>query len=139
MKFKIIDSPSNALFEEIKDRIREFNVEHWDVKQKKPLVVVLEDGHEKMLAGASARTFGDWLLIENIWVSASLRGQHVGTGLLQQLEASAIARGCKFALLDTLEFQARPFYEKFGYEVRWVQEGYPKTGCKYFMVKNLGN
>lgn len=139
MELKVVDSPSNALFEEIKDRIREFNVEHWDVKQKKPLAVVLEDEHEKMLAGASARTFGDWLLIENIWVSASLRGQRIGTDLLQQLEASAIARGCKFALLDTLEFQARPFYEKFGYEVRWVQEGYPKTGCKYFMVKNLGN
>ena len=137
MELKVIDSPSNALFEQIKDRIREFNVEHWDVKQKKPLVVLLEDEHETMLAGASARTFGDWLLIENIWVSASLRGQHIGTDLLQQLEASAIARGCKFALLDTLEFQARPFYEKLGYEVRWVQEGYPKTGCKYFMVKNL--
>ena len=137
MEFKVIDSASNAVFEEIKDRIRAFNVEHWDVKEKKPLVVLLEDAHQNMRAGASARTFGDWLLIENIWVSADLRGQHIGSGLLQQLEATALARGCKFAVLDTLEFQARPFYEKFGYEVRWVQQGYPRTGCKYFMVKDL--
>ena len=138
MALKVIDAPSNALFEEIKDRIREFNVEHWDVKEKKPLLVMLEDEHGTMSAGASARTFGDWLLIENIWVSASLRGRHIGSDLLQQLEATAIERGCKFALLDTLEFQARPFYEKFGYAVRWIQEGYPRTGCKYFMVKELG-
>lgn len=139
MEFKVIDAPSNALIEEIKDRIRAFNAEHWEVNDRKPLVVVLENEQQTMLAGASARTFGDWLLIENIWVSASLRGQHIGSGLLQQLEATAIARGCKFSLLDTLEFQARPFYEKFGYEVRWVQEGYPRTGCKYFMVKHLAN
>lgn len=40
-------------------------------------------------------------------------------------------------LLDTLNFQAMPFYQKYGYETQWVQQGYPKTGCKYFMAKKL--
>jgi ribosomal protein S18 acetylase RimI-like enzyme len=40
-------------------------------------------------------------------------------------------------MLETLNFQAKPFYEKFGYQVVWTQENYPKTGCQYFMVKQL--
>ena len=39
---------------------------------------------------------------------------------------AAIKRGCKFALLDTLNFQAKPFYEKFGYKLQWAQENYPR-------------
>ena len=54
-----------------------------------------------------------------------------------QLESAAVGRGCQYSLLDTLNFQAAPFYQKFRYEKKWVQENYPKTGCKYFMVKHL--
>ncbi len=61
----------------------------------------------------------------------------MGTKILLMLEETAIKRGCKFVLLDTLNFQARPFYEKHGYEVKWTQQNYPKDGCKYFMVKEL--
>jgi hypothetical protein len=41
-------------------------------------------------------------------------------------------------LLDTLEFQAKPFYQHHGYQVQWVQQDYPFAGgAKYFMTKTL--
>jgi ribosomal protein S18 acetylase RimI-like enzyme len=61
----------------------------------------------------------------------------MGVKILAQLETAAVARGCTLSMLDTLNFQAMPFYEKQGYQTKWVQENYPKTGCKYFMVKEL--
>jgi ribosomal protein S18 acetylase RimI-like enzyme len=90
-----------------------------------------------VIAGAAARSFGDWLLLDTLWVSEVLRGQDIGSKMLAEIEAMGIERGCKKCLLDTLNFQAKPFYEHRGYQVQWVQEGYPKTGCKYFMVKTF--
>jgi hypothetical protein len=53
------------------------------------------------------------------------------------IEASIKKRGCIKCLLDTLNFQAMPFYEKHGYITQLTQQSSPKTGCKYFMVKEL--
>ncbi|MEJ2794303.1 GNAT family N-acetyltransferase [Iodobacter sp. LRB] len=137
MNIETLQNPPAALFEELEEKITAFNEERWEVKTKYPLAIAVRDENGALLAGASARTFGLWLLIENLWVSEALRGQDMGSKILAQLEAAAIDRGCQFALLDTLNFQARPFYEKFNYQVGWVQPSYPATGCKYFMSKQL--
>jgi len=99
--------------------------------------VQLKNGQGEVVAGAAGRTFGDWLLISTLWVSDELRGQNIGRKILAEMESAGKSRGCKKCLLDTLNFQAMPFYQKYGYETQWTQEGYPKTGCKYFMVKTL--
>jgi GNAT superfamily N-acetyltransferase len=137
MSLQIIDAPSQQLLDEIEDKIRQFNLQNWEMYNRRPLAVVLKDEDGRMQAGASARTFGNWLLIDYLWVDESLRGQQIGGRMLAQLEAKAVERGCVYALLDTLDFQARPFYEKYGYRVEWVQQAYPRSGCKYFMTKCL--
>lgn len=40
--------------------------------------------------------------------------------------------------LDTYEFQARPFYERRGYVVFGVLEGYPANTRTYYLQKALG-
>ena len=137
MDIEVVDKPDSALLEFFEKKIHEFNVARWEVKERLPLAVRIRNETGEVVAGAAARTFGLWLLIDNIWVSEQLRGQDLGSKILKHLESAAVARGCKFALLDTLNFQARPFYERFGYKVQWVQNNYPKDGCKYFMVKEL--
>lgn len=137
MELEVIDSPSKELISFFDKKIEEFNLERWEVKEKKPLAVALRDKQGTIMAGAAAWTFGFWLYIENLWVDQSLRGQELGTKILSALEAQARKRGCRFALLDTLNFQARPFYERFGYKVQWTQESYPREGCKHFMTKDL--
>jgi ribosomal protein S18 acetylase RimI-like enzyme len=121
----------------IEQKIAEFNWQHWEVSERLPLGLKFESETGELLAGFSARTFGNWLQIDNLWVSESLRGQSIGAQLLTEAESIAIERGCIYAILDTLNFQARPFYEARGYTLQWTQEAYPKTGCKYFMVKHL--
>jgi ribosomal protein S18 acetylase RimI-like enzyme len=137
MELKIIDSPSKELIAEIEAKIDDFNIKHWEVKERKPIAIEVRDHQKNLLAGATGRTFGYWLLIDNIWVSEHLRGKNIGSQLLSGLEKVAISRGCKFSLLDTLNFQAQHFYEKFGYKVQWIQENYPRDGAKFFMTKNL--
>jgi ribosomal protein S18 acetylase RimI-like enzyme len=137
MQLEVINAPDKALCEFFNQRIEEFNLERWEVTERRPLVIRVTDLHGEIVGGVAARTFGEWLLIDNLWVSAKLRGQNWGSKILRQLEATALERGCKYSLLDTLNFQARPFYEKYGYKVEWQQKNYPRDGCKYFMTKQL--
>lgn len=129
---------SNEFAQFIKQKIAEFNWQHWENVERLPLGLKLDSEQGQLIAGLSGRSFGNWLLIDNLWVDSSLRGQGIGGQLLDEAEAIAIKRGCNQVLLDTLEFQAKPFYEARGYQVKWTQEAYPATGCKYFMVKELG-
>jgi ribosomal protein S18 acetylase RimI-like enzyme len=135
MNIEIIDDPNQALIDYFDQKISEFNWANWEVNERKHLAVQIKNEQGEVIAGAVARTFGDWLLIKTLWVSEILRGQNIGSQLLAQIEQAGQARGCKKCLLDTLNFQAMPFYQKHGYNVEWVQQGYPKTGCKYFMSK----
>ena len=137
MKIEILDEPEQALIDFLDMKIAEFNWANWEVSERKPLAIQIKDDNGNVIAGSSARTFGNWLLINTLWVDESLRGKQVGAKILIELERAAKARGCTLSMLDTLNFQAKPFYEKYGYITKWVQEDYPKTGCKYFMVKEL--
>jgi GNAT superfamily N-acetyltransferase len=114
-----------------------FNRAHWDVTVKEEIAFSVTSETDEIVAGLSGVTFGNWLHIERLWVSESLRGKGTGSELLKAAEDEARRRGCQFALLDTLEFQARPFYERHGYQVQWTQTHYPLHGAKYYMTKTL--
>ncbi|GAC19946.1 GNAT family N-acetyltransferase [Paraglaciecola arctica] len=137
MKIEVLDNPEQELIDFLDTKIADFNWENWEVNKRVPLAVQIKNDQGDVIAGAAARTFGNWLLLNTLWVSDELRGQKVGSKILKEIEESAKKRGCKKCLLDTLNFQAMPFYEKHGYKTQWIQQDYPKTGCKYFMVKEL--
>lgn len=137
MKIERLENPGPEVIEFFDKKIDEFNWLHWEVDNRLPLAVQIKNEQGDITAGAAARSFGDWLLLDNLWVSEELRGQHVGTRILKEIELMGQQRGCVKCLLTTLNFQAMPFYLKHGYETQWIQEGYPKTGCKYFMVKEF--
>ena len=137
MNLSLINDESTEFADAVKQKIVEFNQVQWQGLSRKNLGLKLQDAEGKLLAGISGKTFGYWLLIEYLWVDDALRHQKIGTRLLLEAESQAKARGCQFALLDTLDFQAKPFYERHGYRVQWIQQAYPETGSKFFMVKAL--
>lgn len=137
MNIEVLDNPDQDVIDYLDKKIAEFNWANWEVSERLPLAVQIKNDQGEIIAGAAGRTFGDWLLLSTLWVSDELRGQNIGSEILKKIEVSAKQRGCIKCLLDTLNFQAMPFYEKHGYKTQWIQQGYPKTGCKYFMVKEL--
>jgi len=137
MHIEVLENPDQELIDYLDKKIADFNWANWEVSERIPLAVQIKNAQGEVIAGAAARSFGDWLLINTLWVSEELRGQNIGSKILKEIETSGKKRGCIKCLLDTLNFQAMPFYEKHGYKTQWIQQGYPKTGCKYFMVKEL--
>jgi len=89
------------------------------------------------VGGVIADLWGNWLLIKFLWVDDSMRGKQVGSQLLQRLEEYAQSQGCTSSLVDTLSFQAKPFYEKHGYQCQMVLENYPLDSSLAFLTKSL--
>jgi GNAT superfamily N-acetyltransferase len=81
--------------------------------------------------------FGEWLEVEFMWVDQDARGCGIGSELLRKVEAYAKDFGCNTAVVNTLSFQAKPFYEKHGYIVMYTQKNYPKTSSRYYLEKDL--
>ncbi|PTA51312.1 GNAT family N-acetyltransferase [Shewanella morhuae] len=137
MNLTLINDESTEFADAVKQKIVEFNQAQWQGLCRKNLGLKLQNVEGELLAGISGKTFGNWFLIDYLWVDDSLRQQKIGTRLLLAAESQAKERGCQFVLLDTLDFQAKPFYERHGYKVQWIQQAYPETGSKFFMVKAL--
>jgi predicted acetyltransferase len=60
-----------------------------------------------------------------------------GSKLLATAEQYALEKGCHNAWLTTASFQARPFYEKFGYELFATLDEFPPGHKLYFLKKQL--
>ncbi|HEV9534833.1 TPA: GNAT family N-acetyltransferase [Streptococcus pneumoniae] len=84
-----------------------------------------------------AETFGNWLEIEYLFVKEELRGQGIGSKLLQQAESEAKNRNCCFAFVNTYQFQAPDFYQKHGYKEVFSLQDYLYIRQRYYYQKNL--
>ncbi|MBT1444727.1 GNAT family N-acetyltransferase [Shewanella sp. JM162201] len=138
MEGAIVEDESADFAEAIKAQIAAFNAEHWDASKRRPLGLKSVDADGRLLGGISGRTFGNWCMIDYLWVDESCRGKGLGKALLAEAEALAKSRGCKALLLDTLDFQAPAFYLGRGYVEVWCQQDYPFDGGKrLYLVKAL--
>ena len=87
--------------------------------------------------GLLGHTRWNWLYVAKLWVDERARGHGIGTQLLMAAEELARTRGCTDASLDTFEYQARPFYEKLGYQLFGTLDGYPPGYRQLYLRKRL--
>ena len=121
----------------IGDLIRSYNRSKREVAESEPLNLYVEDEHGEIMAGLVAETFGNWLEIEYLFVKEDLRGQGIGSQLLQQAESEAKKRNCRFAFVNTYQFQAPAFYQKQDYKKVFTLKDYPYTGQRHYYQKDL--
>jgi GNAT superfamily N-acetyltransferase len=100
--------------------------------------ILIRDRQDRVVGGIVADLFGGWAYISLLWIDESLRNSGLGTRLVTMLEQEALRQGCSHAHLETYSFEARPFYEKLGYELFATLEDYPPGHRKYFLKKTLG-
>jgi GNAT superfamily N-acetyltransferase len=102
-----------------------------------PVAILLKDEYSEILCGVLGHIWGKWLRITILWLAEPVRRQGYGSQLLLAAEDYARERGCRHVQLSTFSFQARPFYEKLGYEVFATLEDCPVGRCGYFLRKQL--
>jgi GNAT superfamily N-acetyltransferase len=98
---------------------------------------VARDG--ALVGGCTGRTedVWAWLTIDTLWVPPDRRGEGIGRALLAAVEEQARGRGCRWAKLNTWEFQAPGFYERCGYEEYGREVDYPPGHVNHLMRKDL--
>ena len=128
-------SPSDATF--VRESLASFNVATTGLSYYSPLAIFLKDERGAVLGGALGHVWGGWLNLEFLWVTEPFRGKGYGANLLEAAEDEARTQGCHGVFLTTFSFQARPFYEKFGYEVVADIPDYPKGHTYYALKKRL--
>ena|SRR5258706_4765367 len=114
-----------------------FDNQHAPVYNDQQLTVFLRDEDNSLVGGLLGETSWGWLYVKTLWLNETARGQGHGSRLLALAEEEAIARGCRHAHLDTLSFQALPFYEGHGYRVFGRLNDFPAGHTLYFLTKEL--
>jgi len=136
---RIVIEPHAA--DSIKQLIREglgaYNLTVTGYEEYYPVAVFLRDANDEVLGGVLGEIWGHWLFVSHLWLVAPLRGQSYGRKLLLAAEGYAAEKGCSGAYLTTFSFQARPFYEKLGYEVFAELDDFPPGYKHYFLKKRL--
>lgn len=114
-----------------------FNEDRLGPADDQPVKFVARDSTGVVVGGILGHTRWRWLYIAKLWVDERARGHGLGRRLMAAAEDLARSRGCTDVSLDTFEYQARPFYEKLGYELFGTLEGYPPGSRQYYLRKRL--
>lgn len=121
----------------MRDHLVFYNVGVTGVSAYYPVNFFLRNDRGETMGGLLGSVWGGWLHITFLWIDDAARGRRWATRLMDQAEAYAVERHCHSATLDTHSFQARPFYEKRGYEVFGTLDDYPEGHKKFFLRKTL--
>jgi GNAT superfamily N-acetyltransferase len=121
----------------VRDRLDIFNVGVTGESTYYPVNYILKNERDEVMGGLLGAIWGGWLHITYLWVDPAVRGQDFATRMMDQAEAYARERHCHSIMLDTHSFQARPFYEKRGFEVFATLDDWPKPHKKFFLKKKL--
>ncbi|MCI2058943.1 MAG: GNAT family N-acetyltransferase [Oscillibacter sp.] len=137
MDLKITDQVTPKDTEEIFQNLLEYNLARIEDRNPRKLGVFREDASGRKLAGLIGETHGRWLSVQYLWVDEALRRSGVGSAFLRRAEEEARARGCRYAFVDTFDFQAPEFYRGHGYREVFTLEEYPVTGKRHYYTKEL--
>ena len=111
----------------IKKGIIDYNSPFFGSNPSQPFTNYIKNLKSEVIAGLTGFYKGKYVRIDLFWVHNELRHQGLGKKLILELEEFSKAKGCCHIQLDTFDFQARPFYEKLGFECigtisSWVED-----------------
>ncbi len=109
----------------------QFSPEHFE-----EFVAALKTPEGEVKGGVYAIVWAGMMFVKWLWIDEAYRGSGRGRALMAVAEAEGRKRGCSAVWLDTFEFQARPFYEKLGYELFGTLD-YPAGFKRFFLQKAL--
>jgi GNAT superfamily N-acetyltransferase len=96
------------------------------------------DADGTVLGGLFGSTSFSWLKISITATRRDRRLQGIGRALISRAEAIGRERGCKYAYVDTMDYQAPEFYLKAGYRVAGTLNDWDSHGHnKLLLVKDL--
>lgn len=129
--------PDEAEREAVLEALRRFTHDAVPQLDNQDFAALVADASGQVVGGLIASSRWNGFHVEMIALPDTLRGMGIGTQLLNLAEQEARRRNCHHMFLDTYAFQAKPFYERHGFEVFGEIEGPPPYYPRFFLKKNL--
>jgi GNAT superfamily N-acetyltransferase len=134
----LTDQPTDTDEAVIQGGLADYNELKTGYRDWRPLAALLRDPETgDTLGGMIGRTSYGLLFIDLVYLPQIMRGQDIGSRLLQKMEQEGARRGCKSGFLYTVTYQAPGFYERNG----WIEFGRiacdPPGAARVFMTKTL--
>jgi ribosomal protein S18 acetylase RimI-like enzyme len=135
MKWEIQTNPNH---EDIKTLVDGINQETKpNVDPLLPYAIFIRDSNNQIQGGVNCYTLHGGLYIDLLWVAPAYRHQGLGSQLIARAEQMGRQRGCTFAYLQTMDWEAPDLYKKLGYIVEHTRQGYQENTCMILLRKNL--
>jgi GNAT superfamily N-acetyltransferase len=124
---------ANFLCEKLDDHAKQFA----DITPVERIAFFMHDDAKRIIAGCTGNIIYGCLFLNMLWVDEKLRGQKLGTRLVQAAEELASKSQCGMVCIRTMNWQALDFYKKLGYFVELTQEGFVDNSTMYYLRKNI--
>jgi mutator protein MutT len=139
MKYKI---RQNKLTDKIKKRIffgfsqQAIQATGMDGLSEDPISFEIFDD-SKFIGAIVIQLFWQQLHIKYLLVEEQYRGQGIARQLMNHALTFGKKRGCHFAFVETMSFQAPEFYQKMGFAIEFSRPGYAENTTFYYLKKSL--
>lgn len=88
---------------------------------------------QNILGGAKGAILYGNLYVDALWINSKIRHQEWGTKLMAEAETIGREYGCTFATVNTMDWEALPFYQKLGYSIEFTREGFENDSKMYML------
>ena len=107
------------------------------VEDEQDLAILVRDADGRLVAGISGLVWAGCCELQAMWVEEQLRGRGLGRALMVAAEDEARRRGCGLVAFHAYDLLAKSLYERLGYEVVGVIEGWPAGSAARWYRKDL--
>lgn len=119
----------------VKEQLGLWNMRETGHEDYAPAYFFLRDGNGKIRGALLSYVWGKWLHVDTFWLDDDVRRHGWGSKMLEAAHEIGREKGATAAWLDTFSWQARPFYERFGYEAVFEVADFPAGHSRIFMCK----
>lgn len=96
----------------------------------------IRDPNHLIMGGCNGSTLYGCLYIDQLWVNDHIRNQGWGTKLIEAALHYGKEKGCTFAAVNTMDWEALGFYQKLGFKLEFERQGFQKNSVFYFLRKD---
>ncbi|STY78953.1 N-acetyltransferase GCN5 [Legionella wadsworthii] len=137
LKLSFLENPDPDDVQILTNRIKAYAKQQRGFESLDFFACFIREADNSIVGGCSGGTLYGGLHVDNLWVSESIRHQGWGTKLMQETLKYGSEKGCAFATVNTMDWEAIEFYKKLGFELEFERHGFQKNSIFYFLRKEL--
>jgi GNAT superfamily N-acetyltransferase len=97
--------------------------------------LIIKDQEGELIGGLSAWTTLSNLIFDYIWITERFRRKGLGRMLMLEMERIAREKDCIASQAYCFSFQAPDFFQKMGYKILGISNGYPHSVNELYLIK----